>query len=99
MLRVPEIDQRIQILHRLKHHIPAAAPITPIRPAKRHEFFAPERRDAVPAIARLQVNLSLIKKFHKQSRKKRFLKKARKNFCELGALGREVPLIASVGGD
>jgi hypothetical protein len=34
-----------------------------------------------------------------QARKKRFLKKARKNFCELGELGPEVPLIGSVGAD
>jgi len=31
--------------------------------------------------------------------KKRFLKKARKNFYELGALGPGLPLIASAGGD
>jgi hypothetical protein len=31
--------------------------------------------------------------------KQRFLKKARKNFCELGALGPGLPLIATKGGD
>jgi hypothetical protein len=31
--------------------------------------------------------------------KKRFLKKARKNFCSLGAWGPGLPLIATFGGD
>jgi len=32
-------------------------------------------------------------------RKQRFLKKARKNFCELGAWGSGLPLIATFSGD
>ena len=64
MLRVAEIDQRIEVLGRDEHDVAALAAIAAVRPAELDELLAPKRHHAVPAIAGAEVDLRLIKELH-----------------------------------
>ncbi len=64
MLLVAVIDQRIEAVDRLYHHITTIAAVAAIRSAELDEFLAPERDTAVPARAGRYVDLGFIEEFH-----------------------------------
>src|SRR5262249_44697838 len=64
MLAVAVVDERIEAGHGLRHHVAAAAAVAAPRAAELDEFLAPERDAAVAAVARLNVDLCLVDKFH-----------------------------------
>src|SRR5579862_4342572 len=64
MLLVAVVDQRVEAVDRLRHHVAAIAAVTAIRPAIFDEFFAPERHAAVAAVAGANVNLGFVEEFH-----------------------------------
>src|SRR6185312_14259582 len=64
MLRVAEIDQGVEVGHRLDPDIAAAPAIAAVGAAELDEFLAPERDAARPAMAAGHVDLGLIEKLH-----------------------------------
>ncbi len=54
MLGVAEVDQRVEVLHRLEHDVAAAAAVAAVRAAELDELLAPERDHAVAAVAGAQ---------------------------------------------
>ena len=64
VLLVAVIDQRIEAVDRLYHHITTIAAVAAIRSAELDEFLAPERDTAVPARAGRYVDLGFIEEFH-----------------------------------
>ena len=65
MLRVAEVDQRVQVLHRLEHDVATLAAVAAVRAAELDEFLAAERDHAVAAVAGAQVDLGLVEKLHR----------------------------------
>src|SRR5690606_25515022 len=64
VLLVAEVDQGIQPVHRLDQDVAAASAVAAVRPAELDELLAPERHAAVPARARLDIDLGLVEEFH-----------------------------------
>ena len=60
MLRVAEIDQRVEVGHGFENDVAAAAAISAIRAAELHVLLAAERDYTVPAIAGTHVDLGLV---------------------------------------
>src|SRR4029077_11261025 len=69
MLLVAIVDQRVEAVDGGDDHVAAAAAIAAVRPAELDELLAPERHAAVAAVARADIDLGLIKKFHDASDK------------------------------
>ena len=65
MLRVAEIDQRVQVLGRLKNNVPAASAIAAVRPAELDELLPPERDYTVAAVAGAQIDFRLVEELHR----------------------------------
>ena len=65
MLLVAIVDQRIQPVDGLDPDIAAAAAISAVRSAELDELLAPERHGPSAAVARADVDLCLIEKFHR----------------------------------
>ena len=64
MLLVAVVDQGIEPIDRLHHHVAAVAAVTAVRPAILDEFFAPERHAAVAAVAGADVDFGFVEEFH-----------------------------------
>ena len=64
MLLVAEIDQRVQIVHRLGIDIAAAAAMAAVRAAELDELLAPEADRAGAAIAAADIDLGLVEELH-----------------------------------
>jgi hypothetical protein len=64
MLPVAEVDQRVEAVHRLDHHIAALAAVAARGAAELDEFLTPERDAAVAAGAGLHINLGFVEEFH-----------------------------------
>src|SRR4029453_17478624 len=64
MLLVAVIDQSIEAVDGLDHHVAAFASIASVRPAELDEFLAPERHAALAARAGRYVDLGFIEEFH-----------------------------------
>jgi hypothetical protein len=62
MLRVAEVDQRVQVGYRLEDDVASLAAVAAVRAAELQELLAPERDDTVAAVAGAEVDLSLIEK-------------------------------------
>ena len=67
VLGIAIVDQGVEAINRLDHHIAAAAAIAAIRAAELDVFLAPERDDAVTAVAGLHEHLGFIEEFHRGS--------------------------------
>ncbi len=64
MLLVAIIDERIQPVDADRHDIAATAAVAAVGTAEFDEFLAPERQRAGAPIARADVDLGLVEKFH-----------------------------------
>ena len=64
MLRVAEIDQRIQAGHSLEDHVPALAAVTSVRSAEFDELLTAKAYGACAARAGTHENLGLIEEMH-----------------------------------
>ena len=64
MLGVAKIYQGVEFLRRNKDHVAALAPITAVGATELHELFAPERDNAVSAVAGAEIDLGLVKELH-----------------------------------
>ncbi len=64
MLLIAVVDQRVEAADAFDDDIAAAAAVAAVRAAEFDEFLAPERQAAGAAVARTDVNLGLIEKFH-----------------------------------
>ena len=64
MLLVAVVDQRVEAVDRLGHHVAAFAAVAAVRAAELDEFLAPERRAAVAAVAGTNIDLGLVEEFH-----------------------------------
>ena len=64
MLTVAEVDQGVEPLNGLHHHIAAFATVAAVRATEFHILLTAERAGAVSAIAGLNVDLGLVEKFH-----------------------------------
>ena len=64
MLRVAKIDQRVQIFDSFNDNVTAFTAVATIRPAKFNVLFAPHGYRPSTAVARFDVYLCFIKKFH-----------------------------------
>ena len=65
MLLIAKVDQRVETVHGLSHHIAAIAAITPIGTAVFDELLPPERDAAPAAAAGTDIDLGQIEKFHR----------------------------------
>src|SRR5262245_15909023 len=65
VLLLPVADARIQPPGRLYAHVAAVAAVTAVESAELDEFLAPERHAAVPAVARADIDLGFVEKFHR----------------------------------
>ena len=65
MLLVAEVDQRVQPVDGLGHHIAATPAIAAVRTAVFDELFPPERDRSVAARARADLHASQIEKLHR----------------------------------
>src|SRR5262249_27187530 len=61
----PIVDQRIDVAVGDGVDAAATAAVTTVGPATRHEFFAPEADDAVPALAGVNFDTRFIYEFHR----------------------------------
>jgi hypothetical protein len=59
-----EVDERVQAVDGLDPHVTAAAAVAAVGSAELDELFAPKRDSTGAAVARANVYLSLIEKFH-----------------------------------
>ncbi len=64
VLLIAVVDQRIEAVDRLHHHVTAVAAVAAVRAAELDEFLAPERDAAVPARAGRDIDLGFIEEFH-----------------------------------
>ena len=64
MLRVAEVDQRVEVGDCLEDDVPALAASAAIRAAELDEPLPPERDNAVPAIAGADIDLCLVEELH-----------------------------------
>ena len=64
VLLVAVVDQRIEPVDALGHHIAATPPVAAVRAAELDEFLAPERDAAGAAVAGADENLGLVEKLH-----------------------------------
>ena len=64
MLAITEIDQGVQPLNSLDHHIAALAAVAAVRAAELHVLLAAKRTDAVAAVSRLHIDLGFIEELH-----------------------------------
>ena len=64
MLRVTEVDQRVETRHRLEDDVAAPSAIAPVGPAVLDILLAPEADRARPALARTEIDLGLVEKMH-----------------------------------
>ena len=64
MLLVAVVDQGVEAVNRLDHHIAALAAIAAVRPAELDELLPPEGDDAGAAVTALEEYLGLIEEFH-----------------------------------
>jgi hypothetical protein len=64
MLRVAEVDERVEAGDRFEHDVAALAAIAAVRAAVLDVFLAAERHRARPAGARLEVDLGLVEEMH-----------------------------------
>jgi hypothetical protein len=64
MLRVAEVDQRVQVGHGAEHDVAATPAVAAVRPAEGDVFLTPERDHAVAAVARAEINLGFIQELH-----------------------------------
>ena len=64
VLLIAVVDQRVEAVDRLDHHVAAIAAIAAVRAAELDEFLAPERHAAVPARAGRDVDLGFVEEFH-----------------------------------
>ena len=64
MLRVAEVDQRVQVLPGLEHDVAAAPAVAAVRPAELDVFLPPEADHAVAAVTGAEVDLALVEEFH-----------------------------------
>jgi hypothetical protein len=62
MFLVPEVEERGHTRRRFKHDITAVAAVATVRPAARHEFFAPKTACAVAAAAGFDMDTDFIDK-------------------------------------
>ena len=65
MLRVAEVDERVQVGHRLEDDVAALAAIAAVRAAELDELLAAECDHAIAAIAGAQMDLGLVEKLHR----------------------------------
>src|SRR5690606_21587934 len=66
VLRVTEVNQRVEAGDRLEHDVPALAAIAPVGPAELDELLAPEADRAGSAGARAQMYLGLVEEMHRR---------------------------------
>ena len=64
MLRVAEVDERVEVGHRLEHDVAAASAVAAVGAAELDELLAPERDHAIAAVAGAEIDLGLIEEFH-----------------------------------
>ena len=64
VLRVAEVDQGVQVLHRFHDDVAALAAVAAVRATELDVFLAAERNDAVAAVAGAQMDLGLVEKLH-----------------------------------
>src|SRR5262249_35806548 len=64
VLPIAVIDQRIEAVDRLYHHVATFAAVATVRSAEFNEFLAPERNAAVPARAGRNIDLGFVEEFH-----------------------------------
>jgi len=64
MLLVAVVDQGVEPIDRLHHHVAAIAAVAAVRPAIFDEFLAAERHAAVAAVAGADIDLGFVEKFH-----------------------------------
>ena len=62
--RIAIVDQRVDVAVRHRIDASAATAIAAVGSAARHVFFAPERRNAVAAVAGDHIDESLVDEFH-----------------------------------
>ena len=65
VLRVAEIDQRVQVLHRLEHDVAALAAVAAIWATKRDVLLAAECDHAVAAVTGAQMDFRFVEKLHR----------------------------------
>ena len=64
MLLVAVVDQGIEPIDRLHHHVAAIAAVAAVRPAIFDKFLAPERHAAVAAVAGADIDLGFVEELH-----------------------------------
>src|SRR5579863_41581 len=67
MLLVAIVDERVEPVDRDCDHVTTLAAVATIGAAKLNEFLAAERNAAVAAVARADIDLGFVKKFHRSS--------------------------------
>ena len=65
VLLVAVVDQRVETIDGLHHHVAAIAAVAAVRAAELDEFLAAKRDAAVASGAGTDVDLSLVEKFHR----------------------------------
>ncbi len=64
VLLIAVVDQGVEAVDRLQHHVAALAAVAAAGAAELDEFLAPERDGAVAARAGLHIDLGFVEEFH-----------------------------------